>query len=237
MDKVIVCHDWLGDARNYEPMRPYLSFDAFAYELIDLRGYGRSRDRLGRYDLREAADDIRALMGGQRVHLVGHSMSTLIVQQVAADVPEQVASLVLVAPIVPSGMGAPPEVVETLEEMGMSEAMRREVMTAQWGSRLSPRWAEFKLRRWSESAVPEAVRGYGRMFATSTVTTRYSGPVLAIIGEHDTEPFTEPIVREGLTKAYPKLELWRCTNAGHYPMQETPVALASRIEAFLRSVR
>jgi pimeloyl-ACP methyl ester carboxylesterase len=60
-------------------------------------------------------------------------------------------------------------------------------------------------------------------------------PTLAVVGEHDQEPFTEPSVRAGFAAAYSNFELFVCQNSGHYPMQETPVALASAINRFLHT--
>lgn len=238
--RVIVLHDWMGDHRNYDPMVPYLDRAAFTWALTDLRGYGLSRDLAGRYDLREAADDVLTLaaaLGWPRFHLVAHSMSTLVAQQVCRDAPGAVASMVLLTPVAPAGMAAPAEAIDFLERMATNEALRRETFTQRGGGRLSPGWVEFKLRRWWESARPEASRGYVRMFAATAVAGEAAGdlPVLAVVGEHDSEPFREATVRAALGAAYPALEVAVCANAGHYPMQETPAALAAVVERFLRA--
>lgn len=239
--RVIVLHDWMGDHRNYDPIHAYLDQSLFSWVFADLRGYGRSRGYGGRYDLVEASADVLTLADAlewSSFHLVGHSMSTLIAQQVAADAPDRVQSLSLIAPIAPSGMGTPEHLAKFLELLGGDEAERGPALEPQWGDRLSPRWAEFKLERWAESSLPAASKGYARMFATERVkgSTRPDLPVLALIGEHDTEPFTEATVRGTFLQAYQRVELRILRNAGHYPMQETPVALASAIDRFLRSL-
>jgi pimeloyl-ACP methyl ester carboxylesterase len=228
----------MGDHRNYDPMTAYLDSERFRYALADLRGYGLSRELSGEYSLQEAVADVLALaasLAWTRFHLVGHSMSSLVAQQTAAIAPGQVATLVLLTPIVPSGMGLPAEVIDFLGQVGGDEAKRREALTQQWGDRLSSQWLDFKLQRWTESARPEAAHGYVRMFAAGAVTgrSRANLPVLAIIGEHDNQPFQETTVRAGMSAAYSNFELAVCANAGHYPMQETPVALATIIDRFL----
>ena len=238
-ERVIVLHDWMGDHRNYDPMVPYLDGRTFSYEFVDLRGYGLSRNLTGRYDLAEASADVLALatgLGWPRFHLVGHSMSSLVAQQVAVTAPDRVTSLVVLTPVGPAGMSAPEAVIESLEQVAIDEGARRVGLANQWGDRLSDQWLEFKLRRWSESARPEASRGYVRMFGATAVlgTPRSDLPVLAVIGDRDNEPFLELPVREALSVAYPRLELTVCPNVGHYPMQEAPVALATTIERFLR---
>ncbi len=54
-----------------------------------------------------------------------------------------------------------------------------------------------------------------------------------IVGEHD--PALNPAVMQATyLQSYPDAELEVMANAGHYPMHETPVALATSIESFLR---
>ncbi|MEQ1503441.1 MAG: alpha/beta hydrolase [Myxococcota bacterium] len=236
--RVLVLHDWMGDHRNYDPALPYLDGGRFTYVFADLRGYGLSRGMAGRFDLREAADDVIALaarLRWPRFQLVGHSMSTLVAQQVAASRADLVASMALVAPIAPTGMQVPPEVTAQLEALGGDPSRRAAVLGERWRDRLSPTWLAFKLRRWAESADPVAAQRYVRMFATGAVAGSVRGelPVLALIGEHDAEPFRDETVRAGLGSAYPRLEVQQIGNAGHYPMQETPVAFATALERFL----
>jgi 3-oxoadipate enol-lactonase len=239
--RVIVLHDWMGDHRNYDPTLPYLDEAAFTWAMADLRGYGLSRDRAGRYDLLEAAGDVLALadgLGWERFSLVGHSMSTMVAQQVAASAPERVSAMALLTPVPPTGLRAPAEAVAFLERMAMDETVRAETFAKQGGGRHAPAWTAFKLRRWREAARPEASRAYVAMFAATAVEGRARGdlPVLAVVGEHDAEHFREPAVRAWAEAAYQGLaDVVTCANAGHYPMQETPVALASALDRFLRA--
>jgi pimeloyl-ACP methyl ester carboxylesterase len=77
---------------------------------VDLRGYGDT-DPLpidARRGVRDWADDLAALvdaLGPDRVHLVGWSMGAGVVLQYLLDRPDQVASVVLVAPVSPYGFG------------------------------------------------------------------------------------------------------------------------------------
>lgn len=234
--RVIVLHDWMGDHRNYDPVLPYLDRAAFTYAFADLRGYGLSREVEGRYDLAEAAGDVLALgaaLGWDRFALVGHSMSTLVAQQVAATAPAKVGALVLVTPVSPRGMGAPDEVIAMLEAGAATDEARRRMLGAMWGERLSPGWLDFKLARWAESATPAAARAYVRMFSASSLTAPPADvPILAILGAHDAPHFQEPAIRAALA-VYPRLSISTCADAGHYPMQESPPLFAARLERFL----
>ena len=238
--RVLVLHDWMGDHGNYDPMVPYLDQSAFTYAFVDLRGYGLSRHVTGDYTLTEASADALAVADQLQwgsFHLVGHSMSSLVAQQIAADNPDRLASLILLTPVAPGGMGAPDEVVEFLQQAGADEAFRREHLAAHWGDRLSRRWFDFKMDRWAEAAAPGASRGYVSMFAREKVrgSPASAVPALAIVGGGDQEPFTETTVRGGLGDVYTHLTVCVYDVAGHYPMQEVPVMLATDIEKFARS--
>jgi len=54
-----------------------------------------------------------------------------------------------------------------------------------------------------------------------------------IVGEHD-PALTPTMMQMTFLSTYPDCELEVMANAGHYPMHETPVALATSIENFLR---
>lgn len=67
---------------------------------LDNRGIGGSVPLGGPVSVEEMARDAQALsahLGWRRVHLVGHSLGGLIVQQIARDTPETIASLSLLS--------------------------------------------------------------------------------------------------------------------------------------------
>lgn len=80
-------------------------------------------------------------------------------------------------------------------------------------------------------------RGWGPM-VDSLDGDRIAGnpvPVLVLVGRHD-PALGEEACRGTWLQHYPNARLEVLDNAGHYPMNETPVWLATRIEAFLREV-
>jgi 3-oxoadipate enol-lactonase len=236
--RVVVLHDWLGDRHNWDPLLPYLDTERFTYAFADLRGYGESRDMPGTFTCDEAASDALAVadhLRWERFALVGHSMTGLVVQAIAAKAPARVTKIVAVTPVGPAGLSMPPEVIGFMEKICLEPSLRRGALAQSWGDRHSERWLDFKVARWNECSRPEAVLGYLRMFAKTDLRERVKGldvPLLAIAGEHDQPWFSADALHAGFG-AYPRLEVATCRNAGHYPMQETPVALATLMERFL----
>lgn len=236
--RVLVLHDWLGDRRNWDPLLPYLDGARFTYALLDLRGYGGSKALEGSYTADEAATDALAVadhLGWDRFAAVGHSMSGLIIQALALAAPARVTRLVGVTPVGPAGLPMPPEVRAALERVALDPSRRRVALRESWGERYSERWLDLKTERWTECSRPEAVLGYLRMYATTDLRERVRGldvPVLAVAGEHDAPWFQEGALRAAFS-SYPRREVVTCRAAGHYPMQETPVALAMMMEEFL----
>lgn len=236
--KIIVLHDWISDGTSYEPMLPYLDPTLCQWTFMDLRGYGLSRHRSGTYSLDEAADDVLSLadhLNWKQFHLVGHSMSGMIVQKVAAKARRRILSLVAIAPVSAHGQPLDDNQQAGLRNMAR-ERERADILRAMWGDRLSEGWVQFKLRRWRETAEAEASAGYVGMFSGSGFASEIAGfdrPVLLIAGAHDSGPFTEDALLTSFAPLYPKLTTRAIADAGHYPMQETPVLLATLIERFV----
>lgn len=235
--KIIALHDWLSDTSSYEPMLPYLNPGLCQWAFMDLRGYGLSRGLPACYTLVEAARDVLALadhLNWQCFHLVGHSMSGMIVQKVAALAPERLHSLIAVTPVSASGQPLTESQKEDLRAMA-HERTRGEILRSLWGNRLSESWLQYKLRRWRETADGDASAAYVSMFAGPGFASEIAGfskPVLAIAGGHDTGPFEESSIRLAFEPLYPKLTVTTLASSGHYPMQEVPVFLATLIERF-----
>ena len=59
-------------------------------------------------------------------------------------------------------------------------------------------------------------------------------PVQVIVGEHD-PALSAALMEQTWLQFYPQARLEVLANCGHYPMSETPVALATSIESFLDS--
>ena len=141
---VLIMNDWLCDTSTWEGARQFLDRARFSYVFADLRGYGRSRGRLGAFTLEEAASDVLALadgLGWARFAIVGHSMSALVALHLAQQHPERIARAVLLTPPPPTGFGADEAMIAASQSLALADdATRMSVFAQRFGTRLSSAW-------------------------------------------------------------------------------------------------
>lgn len=109
---MIVLNDWLADCTSYNPILPYLDSETFTYAFTDIRGYGRSLAMAGEYTAKEAAADIFALadhLGWPQFHVVGYSMTGVIVEQMAITNEARITSIVAIGAVSATGIDATKE--------------------------------------------------------------------------------------------------------------------------------
>jgi pimeloyl-ACP methyl ester carboxylesterase len=238
-EKVLVMHNWMGDSTSYDSMLPYLNTDDYTYVFVDLRGYGRSKEMRGTYSVEEASTDAIKLIDSlawKKFHLIGHSMSGMIVQKIAVDNPSRIKSIVAITPVPACGSPAPKEMVGFFESAALNnDGAAMECVNTLTSNRYTKAFAKKMVtdnRQWSTS---EARLGYMNMFFYTDFSESVKGlrtPLLVLIGEHDFEG-SEAFMRNTFLKWYPNAQLECCKASGHYPMIETPVALVAAIEKFL----
>jgi 3-oxoadipate enol-lactonase len=236
---VIVMHEWLGDCSNYDALLPYLDTTAFRFCFIDLRGYGRSIDQVGHYTLDEACADVLALVDALQVprfHLVGHSMSALVAQRLAVLQRGRVKSLMAITPVFAAGFPADASTLARLRAVATEDGAAMEAIAARTGHRHTRPWLDFKLRKSRERSTVAARLGYLQMFTSTDFAQEARGlatPILVLHGEHDIPVYREDALRQSFGACYPRVQFAMSANAGHYPMLETPVYVASKLNSFL----
>lgn len=163
-ERVLVLHDWLGDHTNYDAVLPYLDGNAFTYAFVDLRGYGRSQHLTGDYSIVEIARDclgVADALGWHRFHVLGHSMTGMATQRLAANAPDRIKSAVAVCPISAAGNRLPPEAAAffaaTCEN---DDAFRRLVKFVTGDCRTSGRTASYArtVTAWHRHVAPGTLR-------------------------------------------------------------------------------
>lgn len=239
--KVIIMNDWMADTSTWDVARRYLDGDSFTYVFTDLRGYGRSKELAGPFDLKQSVTDILGLiehLGWEKFAIVGHSMSTLIALHIAQNYPEQVERAVVLTPAPPAGFNADEDMIAEFRKTAFFDNAERVAhLNERWGDRLSPGWSVFKAERWMATANPEAVADYIRMFAQVALpdpTVEITVPLLAITGEEDVDFMRSEPVTQMLGALAKDLTVVPFVQCSHYPMQEMPPLTVATVERFLR---
>ncbi|QPP07122.1 alpha/beta hydrolase [Streptomyces bathyalis] len=235
---VLVLHGWFGSSRSWQALLPHLDREAFGYVFLDYRGYGDRRGETGRYSIAEAAGDVLAAadeLGVDCFSLLGHSMGGSVMQRVYADAPDRVKALVGVSPVPASGVPFDEQSRQLFEGAADSPANRRAIIDFTTGNRLTGTWLDAMVRHSLEHSDRDAFAAYLPAWARTDFHTEIKGsdvPIQVIAGRHDPALGAETM-RATFGAWYPNLELEIFPDAGHYAMDESPVALATCVERFL----
>ncbi len=236
---VIVLHGWFGDHTAFVPVFPYLDKETFTYAFMDYRGYGASRDIGGEHTIGEIAGDAINLadhMGWDRFHVIGHSMGGKAMQRVAVDAPGRVKSGVAVTPVPAMALDLDADSEALFGGAADSDENRRTILDFTTGNRLTSIWLDMKVKESRETTTRDAYADYFTAFAKTGFEDEVMGmelPVLVLIGEND-PAFNAEAMEQTYLQWLPNARMEVITNAGHYPMQETPIDLVTRMEAFMR---
>ena len=197
-----------------------------------------SRHITGEYTVGEISKDCIAVadsLGWERFHVLGHSMTGMAAQRIAADVPARIKSAIAVCPMSAAGSPAPDEALKFFETTTTDDDAFRRLIKFVTGN-LSPQWADAKLRQNRATVSPACRAGYLRMFSRSNFVEDVRGlatPFLVIVGTND-PGIDEAAMKTTFLAWHPNAEITIIPNCGHYPMQECPPYFATLVENFLR---
>ncbi|MDN5791203.1 MAG: alpha/beta hydrolase [Micrococcales bacterium] len=236
---VLVTHGWFGSAAGWGPFPDYLDGDAFTYVFTDLRGYGKRKGEAGDQSLAESAGDIIALadeFGTASFSVIGHSMGGAVAQKVLALAPHRVEALVGISPV--GSMPTPFDNDGHALFWGAPESRdnRYSIVDLLTGNRNTPVWINQIVDFSQEHSTVEAFGRALDAWANSDFADEVRGnevPVLVVVGEHD-PALGEETVKQTWLPLFPNARLEVIANAGHYPMFEAPVNLATVIDTFLK---
>jgi pimeloyl-ACP methyl ester carboxylesterase len=237
--KVIALHGWFGDEKTFAPMYRALDPNACAWIVPAYRGYGASRHVTGAYNVEEIAGDVLALADHlelDRFSLVGHSMGGMAIQRVLANAPDRVEKLVAITPVPASGVPFDEGTRAMFRSAVSNPEAARGIVAFSVGNRLSKRFVDEIALNPKKVALDAAFSSYLESWSNTDFHEEIAGktlPVKVIVGEFD-GALTPDVMKATYLACYPNAELEVMTNAGHYPMDETPIALATSVEDFLK---
>ena len=235
---VIALHGWFGHARGWGSFADVLDVDRFTYAFVDYRGYGARLGMPGRFDMQEIAADVLAVgdaLGWDRFSLIGHSMGGKAMQAAAMRSPTRVTAMVGITPVPPSPVPFDESTRALFESAADDLAARFAVIDHSTGARLSRHWVGNMARASTRHADVDAFAAYFRAWADTDLTASITGttiPTLLLVGEHDPS-LTVDVMTQTYGATFRDVTIDVVRNAGHYPMDEAPVDLATRIERFL----
>lgn len=222
-------------------MEPALDGAHFNFACMDQRGYGLSADRTGEFTVDEVAQDALELADHLRwdtFHLLGHSMGGKVAQRVMHRAAGRVKSVVAVTPVPASGVPFDDETYQAFQRAVDSDDVRQGIVSFSVSDRHSPAWIRHLVAESRRNSRAEAFGAYLPSWARGDFAADIQGnrtPLLVLVGEHDAALRRE-LMQATFLRWYPNAELDVIGNAGHYPMWETPVDLASRIQRYMLRV-
>lgn len=238
-EHVLVFHGWFGDYSVWLPCLTAMDTDTFTYVFIDYRGYGKSAHLTGDYTMREIAADANEVaqhLQLNSVHVIGHSMGGMAMQRFILDSPVHVKSAIGVTPVPASGGQLDDNAWALFEGAVRNDENRYTILNFTTGNRLSAAWLNHMVKASRATTNEAAYAGYLRAWVKENFAdeiSRITTPMMVCVGEHD-GAINADAMRATYLTWYPNCELAVIANAGHYPMQETPIHLMTRLEQFMR---
>ncbi len=237
---VLMVHGLGGTSNTFQPLMGRLG-DLMVLR-PDLPGCGRSSTPNEALTIADIADSVLALLKAQgltRVHLVGHSLGTLICQRLAIGAPECVASLTLIGALTEPPQAARSGLLAraaTARSQGMQGIADQIIASALAPRTLSEKSAVVAFVR--ESLMRQCPEGYAKCCealsgAHLQDVRKISAPTLLLTG--DCDPVAPVSMAQQLCDALPHATLRVLADCGHWATLEQPQACASALEAFIRS--
>ncbi|EHP44308.1 alpha/beta hydrolase fold protein [Cupriavidus basilensis OR16] len=240
--QVIALHGWFGHARGWGPFQQLLDVERFTYAFLDCRGYGGSREMGGEFSIAETAGDALRLanrLNWKRFSVMGHSMGGKAMQAMAIRAPEQVAAMVGITPVPPGPVPFDQATRAYFESAAHDAQARYGIIDNTTGKRHSGTWLQAMVEDSIAHSEQSAFEQYFHAWADTDLSAQVAGnetPTLLVVGEHDPS-ITPALMENTYGQLYRNVSLEVIGNAGHYPMNETPVNLVSLIERYLQDQR
>ena len=236
---VLAIHGWFGSARGWGSLPEFLDRSAYTWVFMNLRGYGDRRATPGEFTVDEVAADALAVaddLGWDRFSVVGHSMGAKFAHRVLLYAPHRVRRLVGLNAVPAGPMPMNPESWALFSGAPTEPQNRAAIIDFTTGNKLTKTFINRVVQHSLDNSTVEAFAGYLQAWAKSDFSAQAQKdtvtPVKLIVGVND-PALSANLMEQTWCVFFPNAELTILPDAGHYPMFESPVALATSIEEFL----
>lgn len=236
--KVIVLHSWMDDSNSWSAVIPHLNMEDYSYAFMDVRGYGKSKHIKGQYTSDEIAEDIFSVakdLGWKAFYLVGHSMTGMAVQKAALkDTNQQILKIIAITPVSSAGFPVDEENLNFFKSIVHNEKVTQMAFGIFTSNRLSKSWYANRAKQQIAATDAKAQLAYIDMWTQENFADQMKSvttPFLVMTGHYDHPGFMLPAQQKAFEN-FKNVTFLEIENAGHFPMHETPLFLAARIEAF-----
>ena len=238
-EPIIMLHGYSDSWYSFSPIMPLLE-SRYRLLALDQRGHGASEQPVSGYGLRDLAEDVVAFMDEMKIGratIVGHSMGSLVAQQLGLIAPERIERLVLI------GSGTDFEQMNDLDAFaeivnGLTDPVSLEFIRGFQESTIHhPVPKEFL-----DSAIGESTRLSARVWKAllhgMLATPPADGlgekgiPTLLIWGENDS--VFPKANRDALAERLPAAERIDYEDTGHATHWERPEQFAEDLDDFIR---
>ena len=236
---VLAVHGWFGSARGWGSLPDFLDRSTYTYAFMDLRGYGARQEVAGEFTMEEAAADAITLageLGWDRFSVIGHSMGAKVAHQVLLQAPDRLDKLVGLNPVPPGAVPMDEQGWELFSGAAANAGNRAAIIDFTTGSKLTATFINHMVRHSLENSNQAAFAAYLHAWAKTDFSGKVqpdtSTPVKVIVGVND-PALSADVMEKTWLVCFPEAEMTILPDAGHYPMFESPVSLATSIEEFL----
>jgi pimeloyl-ACP methyl ester carboxylesterase len=217
----------------------FAAFDPAEWTVVlpDLRGYGRSRDQAGPFDIETAAADsleVVDALGWSSFDVVGHSMGGKIGLRLALSAGKRVRRMVGLSPIWAGRIEMRGANLERFQQSVQDASARAAIIDATTGSKLPSYWCASRARESLAQSTPEAYQGYLNSFRSydfAREAATLSLPVLIITGQEDAANVS--MAYECWQRLMRDVTVTVVQESGHWGLQEMPLRLAALIQKYL----
>jgi non-heme chloroperoxidase len=236
---IVFLHGYSDSWRSFEPILPRLPDDVRAITFSQ-RGHGDSDRPESTYEIADFAADVVSLMdvlGITRATIVGHSMGSLVAQELAISHPERVSRLVLIGSATTLDNPAVREleqVVSALEDP-VPRAFASEFQISTIHRRVAPEFLEMVVDE--SMKLPARVwRAVGEglpRFESRSRLSRIEAPTWIVWGDRDAfmSRAEQDLLRRGIRGSR-----WVCyEGTGHAVHWEEPQRFTDDLMAFVRA--